>query len=274
MASPCEVLVESDDRDLALELGRLAAAEAWRVERHFSRYRDDNSVAAINRGEALEVDAETADLLDFADECYRISDGLFDITSGVLRRVWRFGPDATPPSADDLAQVLPLIGWHRVDWQRPRIALPPGMEIDFGGIGKEYAVDRACGLLGECAAAPWLVNYGGDLRANRARLDGTAWITGIEHPAETRSAIQTLSLHRGALATSGDVRRSFVHRGVTYGHILHPQTGWPVRGAPRSVTVAAATCTEAGILSTLAMLHGAGAERFLDQQEVRYWCVR
>ena len=96
----------------------------------------------------------------------------------------------------------------------------------------------------------------------------------VIHPEETRTAIESLALRRGALATSGNARRSFVHEGVVYGHILHPLTGWPVRGSPRSVTVAAGTCTEAGILSTLAMLHGADAETFLDQQGVRYWSVR
>jgi len=86
--------------------------------------------------------------------------------------------------------------------------------------------------------------------------------------------VETLALRHGALATSGDVRRSFVHEGVVYGHILHPHTGWPVRDAPRSVTVAAPTCTQAGVLSTLAMLHGPDAEPFLERQEVRYWSIR
>lgn len=276
MASPCELLVETDDRECAEAVARAGAGEAWRIERTFSRYRDDNIVAAINTAgdEPVEVDAETAGLLDFADQCHRLSDGLFDITSGVLRRLWRFGPDARPPSAEAVEALLPAIGWHRVIWQRPCIALPQGMEIDLGGIGKEYAVDRAFALAAARTEAPFLVNFGGDLRANRARHGDTPWIAGIEHPAETRRAVEALALRQGALATSGDVRRSFVHEGVVYGHILHPRTGWPVVGAPRSVTVAAATCTQAGVLSTLAMLHGREAEAFLDAQAVRYWSVR
>ena len=276
MASPCEVLMETADPAHARALGDLAAAEAWRIERTFSRYRDDNIVAAINGsgGAPVEVDAETADLLDFADECHRISDGLFDITSGVLRRIWRFEPEAELPDEAQIADVLRLIGWHRVGWRRPWLELPVGMEIDLGGIGKEYAVDRSFALLGERAEAPYLVNFGGDLRASRARTDDSPWITGIEHPRETRNAVETLALRHGALATSGDVRRSFVHEGVVYGHILHPHTGWPVRDAPRSVTVAAPTCTQAGVLSTLAMLHGPDAEPFLERQEVRYWSIR
>lgn len=276
MASPCEVMVETDARARAAGLGAIAAREAWRIEAAFSRYRKDSVVGCINAsaGATVEVTAETADLLDFADQCHQLSDGLFDITSGVLRRIWQFGPGAMPPSPDQVTEILSLIGWHRVEWCRPRMTLPKGMEVDLGGIGKEYAVDRAFALLEERTDLPFLVNLGGDLRANRARSRGTPWTAGIEHPEETRTAVSTLAVGRGALATSGDVRRSFVHEGKVYGHILHPHTGWPVHGAPRSVTVAAPTCTQAGVLSTLAMLHGAGAEAFLDAQEVPYWRVR
>jgi thiamine biosynthesis lipoprotein len=82
-----------------------------------------------------------------------------------------------------------------------------------------------------------------------------------------------LHLERGALATSGDSRRFVMHDGVRYGHVLNPKTGWPVRHAPASVTVAASSCTEAGLLSTLAILHGARAREFLDEQAVKYWII-
>jgi thiamine biosynthesis lipoprotein len=80
-----------------------------------------------------------------------------------------------------------------------------------------------------------------------------------------------LELERGALATSGDSRRFLIKDGVRYGHILNPRTGWPVANSPRSVTVAASSCTEAGLLSTLALLQGAGAKQYLEEQGVRYW---
>ena len=87
-------------------------------------------------------------------------------------------------------------------------------------------------------------------------------------------AERDLQLRAGALATSGDARRFLLKDGVRYGHILDPRTGWPVRGAPRSVSVAAPSCTEAGVLSTLAMLQGAGAEAWLAAQAVPHWIVR
>ena len=77
-----------------------------------------------------------------------------------------------------------------------------------------------------------------------------------------------------ALATSGDARRFLLKHGVRYSHILDPRTGWPVKDPPRSVTVAAATCLEAGMMATLAMLQGREAEAFLEREKVRAWCIR
>jgi thiamine biosynthesis lipoprotein len=97
---------------------------------------------------------------------------------------------------------------------------------------------------------------------------------GIEALADPARAAKEIELARGALATSGDARRFVLKHGKRFGHILDPRTGWPVEGAPRSVTVAAPTCTQAGMLATFALLHGADAEAFLDAQGVRHWCLR
>ena len=280
MASPCEVLIEGADAALARELVDMACAEARRIEHKFSRYRADSEVARIHaaHGAPVAVDDETAQLLDFAAHCHAASGGLFDITSGVLRAAWRFDGSASVPSPERVAQLRERVGWSHVHWQRPTLALPAGMEIDFGGLGKEYAVDRTLALLRQrSGATPVLVNFGGDLAVSGPRADGRAWQVGIEHPSshgEAAHAAACLELHRGALATSGDARRCLVHEGVRYGHILDPRTGWPVRGAPRSVTVAAASCSEAGVTATLAMLHGDRAEAWLAEQGVTHWVLR
>jgi thiamine biosynthesis lipoprotein len=275
MASPCEVLLPSMEHQAALAIGAIAADEALRVEKKFSRYRSDSVTARIHehRGAPIDVDEETAALIDFASQCHDLSDGLFDITSGVLRRAWRFdGSDRIPePKAVD--RLLPLVGFDKLHWLPPRLTLPAGMELDFGGIGKEYAVDRAFELLAARHAAPFLVNFGGDLRANRRPAHGS-WQVGIERPDAERESTLLLNLERGALATSGDSRRFLLKDGIRYGHILDPRTGWPVPGAPRSVTVAAGSCTEAGLLSTLALLHGSRAQEFLEDQGVRYWILQ
>ena len=275
MATPCELRIETDNAELAERVGGAAERETRRIEWKFSRYRADSVVGKINFGahQGLVVDAETASLLDYAGQCYELSGGLFDITSGVLRRVWRFDGSDKIPNPERVRELLPLIGWSKVSWRPPELTLPPGMEIDLGGIAKEYAVDR---VLEEAALAglPVLVNFGGDLRVNGPRAGGGAWNVAIESVATSGAMAAMLELSQGALATSGDARRFLLRDGIRYGHILNPQTGWPVKDAPRSVTVAAGTCVEAGLTATLAMLQGEDAEVFLKEEGFRAWCIR
>lgn len=273
MASPCELLLEGVDEATARAQLRRAQAEALRIEQRFSRYREDSVVARLYAGRNTWqwVDEETALLLDFAAQCHALSGGLFDITSGVLRHAWRFDGGTQVPSAAAVAALRPRVGWHRLRWQRPRLWLPEGMELDFGGIGKEYAVDRTLALLQAAVPAPTLVNFGGDLACSGPRADGSAWQVGIEQPTGTAGepvAAAVLQLRQGALATSGDARRFVWHEGRRLGHVLDPRSGWPVEGAPRSVTVAAPRCVEAGLLSTLALLRGPGAAAWLREAAV------
>jgi thiamine biosynthesis lipoprotein len=278
MASPCEILLDGVNQKDAKQALALAARETWRLERKFSRYVSGNPVDRINRskGEAVAVDDEMALMLDYATQCHELSEGRFDITSGVLRQAWRFDGSDHLPEREDTDALLKLVGWNRLSWQRPQLTLPEGMEIDFGGIGKEYAVDRV--LLNLRQSLPEgssaLVNFGGDLACSGPRTNGKAWIVGVEDHRKLSGSNETLSLRSGALATSGDSRRYLLRNGVRYGHILDPRTGWPVPDAPHSVTVAAPTCTLAGMLATFAMLQGIGAEHFLEQQEVLFWVQR
>ena len=277
MGSPCEVLCGTDDEFLANDLLDHIADEAWRIEDKFSRYLPDNTVDKINRsnGEVVEVDEETANLLDFAASLHEMSDGRFDITSGALRKAWTFDGSDKIPDDSRVRSILETIGWDKVSWQRPTLALQAGMQIDFGGIGKEYAVDKAASLVNEKSGAPMLLNFGGDIVATGPPDNTNGWQVGVEAlDTSTRKADRVIRLSQGALATSGDARRFLLKDGVRYGHILDPTTGWPVTDAPRSITVAADTCTQAGMLATLAMLQGADAEEFLRTQDIQFWCQR
>ncbi|MEO6339385.1 MAG: FAD:protein FMN transferase [Caulobacteraceae bacterium] len=276
MASPCEVRVETGDADLAARLGQIAEAEAARIEAKYSRYREDSFLSRINAagGEPVTVDGETAALLDYAAQCHDLSGGLFDITSGVLRRIWRFDGSDRVPTRQQVGELLPLIGWDKVDWRRPDLTLPAGMEIDFGGLGKEYAVDSALLKIQAESDVPVLVNFGGDLHVSGPRAKGERWRVAIESVEQRGASEALLELAQGALTTSGDARRFLLKDGVRYSHILDPRTGWPVEDPPRSVTVAAETCMEAGILSTLAMLQGRSAEAFLAKEGVQAWWMR
>jgi len=274
MASPCEVLLEGPSRQRAERLTRVVAHEALRIEHKFSRYRDDNVMARINRaaGRTLEVDSETANLLDYADNGHRLSDGLFDITSGVLRRAWRFDGGDQLPSRQTVEELLPYVGWQRVRWERPYITLQPGMEIDFGGLAKEYAVDRSALLLRQHHDGGAVINFGGDIFVSGARRNGDPWVIAIDDPRESgRESVALVRLTRGGLTTSGDARRFLLKEGVRYSHILDPKSGWPIADGPRSVSVVANSCMEAGMLSTFAMLQGGDAALFLKAQKVPYW---
>jgi thiamine biosynthesis lipoprotein len=275
MASPCEVHVAEPDRALAERIVALAAAEAARIEAKLSRYRPGNVIDAINTagGRPVVVDEETARLLDYAAELFELSDGKFDVTSGVLRRAWRFDGSERVPSREAVDALLPLVGWRRVRWRAPELTLLPGMEIDLGGIGKEYAVDRAAALV-RPLSAHCLLNFGGDLLAVGPQADGRPWRVGVESLHDSAAAAIEIELATGALATSGDARRFLRKDGKRYSHILDPTTGWPVEDAPRSVTVAAPTCTQAGMLATLALLRGRDAEAFLAAQGAQYWALR
>jgi thiamine biosynthesis lipoprotein len=276
MATPCEVRVECDDAVLARQIADAVQAEARRIEQKFSRYRDDSVVGRINAagGRGTAVDAETSHLLDFAAQCFELSNGLFDITSGVLRRAWRFDGSDRLPEPAQIAPLLRLVGWKRASWRPPYFTLPAGMEIDLGGLAKEYAVDRALAAARAITALPVLVNFGGDLAVSGPRADGSRWNVAIASVESNDAMAGMLELAHGALATSGDARRFLLKDGVRYGHILNPRTGWPVKNTPRSVTVAAPSCVEAGMIATLAMLQGKRAEAFLKREGARAWCIR
>lgn len=258
MAAENEVQVHADDAGLAEEAARRAIAEVLRIEAKYSRYRADSVVSTINAnagGAPVAIDPETEQLLDYADECWRQSSGLFDATSGVLRRAWRFDQPRVPRD-EELAPLLALIGWNRVERPAGRVRLPErGMELDFGGFGKEYAVDRAAGVLREAGVASAMVSLAGDLAILGPQPGGSAWRVGVRHPRREGMLLAAIPVSSGAIATSGDYERFIEVEGVRHCHVLDPRTGRAARGF-QSVTVHAPSCLVAGSATTIAMLKG------------------
>ena len=277
MGGPCELLIETPNESSAKRATEIVAAEAWRIEDKFSRYLPNNIVHRINNsdGKTIQIDDETANLIDFAASLFAMSEGRFDITSGVLRKAWKFNGGDQLPEDTTVQEILEIVGWSKASWQRPELVLRPGMQIDFGGIGKEYAVDRAAGLLVASDVGACLLNLGGDLVATQPPADSDGWQVGIDaFDSDSGRAKKLIRLKNGALATSGDARRYILKDGIRYGHILDPTTGWPVANAPRSITIAADTCTQAGMIATLAMLQGEHVEEFLEHQDCQFWWFR
>jgi len=277
MAAENEVQVHADDARVAELAAAAAIAEVKRIEAKYSRYLAESVVSRINRAAgaaAVPVDAETRGLLTFAEACHEQSDGAFDATSGVLRRAWRFDGAHVPTDAQ-LAPLLALIGWPRVELGVEAVRLPSaGMELDFGGFGKEYAVDRAALVLRDAGAQSALVNLAGDLAILGPQPDGSPWRVGIRHPRRDGMLLATLPVSSGGIATSGDYERFMEADGVRHCHILDPRTGRSVHSF-QSVTVHAASCLVAGSASTIAMLKGEeDGLAWLETLGLAHLCVR
>jgi len=275
MKSSCEVVLVAESKNKGQEIATCAVAEVARIERIYSRYRPDSIVSRINAAAGKEFilcDSETLSLLRYADQLYDISSGLFDITSGVLRNAWNFS-DASLPSPQKLSALLPLIEWKRVERKDNEVRLPvEGMELDLGGLGKEYAADKAAMVIYEKGVKSGYVNLAGDIRVIGPKPDGTPWVIGIQDPRHRERTIASIPLYSGALATSGDYERFFEAHGKRYCHIIHPRSGYPVTYW-RSVTVVAPLAITAGSYSTIAMLKEGDGLAFLKDSGLDYLAV-
>ena len=250
------------------KIAQYAISEVLRIETRYSRYCTDSVLSKINRaaeqGTSIEVDEETSALLDYAYACYQKSDKMFDISSGILRKAWDFSSTCLPGNGI-IDQLLPFVGLEKVIWKAPKLIFTlPGMELDFGGICKEYAADRVASVCKDQGINHGLVDLGGDIHAIGPNPNGEPWRIEIRHPRIPETSIATINIERGSLATSGDYERYIDRDGRRYCHIINPFTGWPVRGLS-SVSVIAEQCLVAGNVSTIAMLkENNGVQWLLD----------
>lgn len=330
MACPCELLIATENLQNAQHIATVVAQEVWRIEAKYSRYTAQGITATINnaQGKPTLLDEETLGLFHYAQQLYTLSEGLFDISSGVLKKLWDFrnlphtnepknpSHSKTLPKPNAIAALLPFIGLQKAHIHHNQLTLPKGMQLDFGGIGKEYAADKALQLvLHKNANLPLLINLGGDIVASQS-LAKHPWRIGIcdyavdknnspqndqtqkhstqnhltqnhltqnhqTQTGQTQTAAhnmlapqKSVTLHSGAITTSGINERQWIINGKSYSHLLNPKTGWPIESPPIAVTVAAPTCMQAGMLSTLIMLQGQKAEAFAQQEAIQCWITR
>lgn len=252
--------------------------ELQSMEQQFSRYQPHSWLSQVNQAAGTGVPVLQTPMslawVTYADQAFLHSQGLFDATAGVLRQAWHFKSGQLPDAAQ-IATLLPLIGWDQVQWNQHSIYLPlPGMQLDFGGFGKEYAADYAASRFRGLGVEHGLVNLGGDLAVIGLHPDQQPWQVGVRDPWQTGRAICRLTLSQGGLATSGMYERCIRTDTKCYGHILHPRTGWPVETSWASVTVLAPQCLIAGTLTTVALLQpAADAQHYLDETNLAYVSV-
>ncbi len=237
---------------------------AWvaNFEARYSRFIPDSLIGKINESAGrdwVEIDEECERFFMLCSELTFFTRGAFDPSSLPLIKLWNW--KANPPvipSHAEIEKAKELVGWHKVQRKKGAIFLPkPGMCLDLGGIGKEYAVDRAVQLAEECGLQNVLIDFGRDVKAIGHPMQTPAWHVGLEDANNPGKCWAGVAISGKAVATSGDYCRKFEINGKRYGHILDPRSGYPVDNDCRSVSVIAPTCTIAGILSTTAFVLGA-----------------
>jgi len=263
------------DSAAALAALRAARATVARLDSLLSSYRPDSEVSELGRGAGsgawVDLSPETVRLLVSSLEWARRTDGAFDPTVGPLVEAWGFrgGPPRIPNPAL-LDSVRALVDWRAVlvdrDGRSARLGRA-GMEIDLGGIGKGYALDRAAETMRAAGASAGMLDLGGNVRVfGRGPGPGGTWPIGIRDPRCPERVLGEVDLDSGSVATSGDYERFFERGGERFSHILDPRTGRPVRGVLQ-VTVAAPDGLTADVLSTALFVLGPEAGRRLLVRE-------
>lgn len=258
MGCPCEFklyIPKSGDRKKIVE--HLISTVRY-YEKKYTRFTHSSLTSHINNaagaGKKIRVDAETIHLLQYADTLFYQSNGLFDITSGVLRTVWNF-KHTVIPSQIDLNNIQHIIGWQKVEWNPPYIYLPKiGMQIDFGGFVKEYVADIIAKQAKKLNIQHGLVSLGGDIKVIGTHPDGSPWKVGIQHPQIINKAIATVDLYTGGIASSGDYERFMIINETRYSHLLNPKTGQSIQPYYAGISVIAQDCLVAGSFTTLGLL--------------------
>jgi thiamine biosynthesis lipoprotein len=262
LGTMCEIQYAAPSGD-AQASGFERAVTAWvnAFEAKYSRFRPDSLLSRINAaaGRAwVEIDPEMEAMLKLCETLHFMTQGILDPTALPLIQLWNYKVD-TPriPTAAEIAAALALVGWKKVQRAPGRVFLPQaGMALDFGGFGKEYAVDMAARIAGDHGITSALVDFGHDLRALAAPPGRPAWHIGLEDPRQPGAVSGSMAVIGKGVASSGDYIRRFVVDGKRYGHILDVRTGSPVANGCLQTTVIASSCLQAGVLSTTAFVLG------------------
>jgi len=233
-----------------------------------SHYRRDSPLSRLNREAASRPVAVEPELLEFLGVCLRWSresDGAFDVTVGPLMKTWGFFRDeGRVPGEQELADALAVVGYRHVVLDREAGTVRfdrPGVELDLGGIGKGYAVDRVVELLRRRGIASAVVNLGGSSVYGLGAPPGrAAWAVRIQDPADPGKIALTVKLRDRALSVSGGYARFFERDGVTYAHIMDPRTGRPVQGV-LSVAILCDSATDGDALDNVLFVKGLEAGR-------------
>jgi thiamine biosynthesis lipoprotein len=261
LGTRCEVQFTANSTEQATEFERAAVAWVQAFEAKYSRFRPNSMISRINAAAGrywVEIDEDMEQMLGIGDALFAMTGGVLDPTALPLIWLWDYkSPKPTVPSVEQIAGALQLVGWRKLQRAPGKVFLPRlGMALDFGGFGKEYAVDIVSQIAVQHGITNVLVDFGHDIRALGAPAPRPCWHIGLEDPRKAGTYTGSIGVSGKGIASSGDYLRCFVINGRRYGHIVDPRTGWPVANGCTQATVVADTCLQAGILSTTAFVLG------------------
>lgn len=234
--------------------------EIARLDRLLSISEQDSDIYRINdnAGQFVEVSEETVDLIELCQQISERTDGLFDITSGVLSRLWGFrSGEHRVPTEQEISAALENVDYRKIEIDGSRVKIPVGMQLDLGAIGKGYASQRTHDIFTECGIGSAIVSLGGNVQLCGKKQDGSNWRIAIRHPVKPDDSIAVLSISDQAVVTSGGYQRYFDMDGKRYHHIFNAKTGSPAESGIISSTVICSDGAAADGLSTAMYLLGA-----------------
>ena len=231
----------------------------YALDRLLDRHDTDSAVSALNRSGYTE-DAALVQLIQDAVYLSEETDGAFDPTLAGVLEAWGFGTEhPRVPPEDELARLLEKAGAENVSVSddTTSVTLAPGTQIDLGGIAKGYAGDCVKEIF-ENHGCTGVIDLGGDVVFAGTKEDGSPWRIAVKDPNEPSDFLGTLSVsNECAVVTSGVYERNFTENGVTYHHILDPETGKSAESGLVSVTVICGYGEAADALSTALFVMGA-----------------
>jgi thiamine biosynthesis lipoprotein len=247
MGSTFAVVLYGADRMSLDAAARAALHEAHRLDALLSNYKPDSEWSAVNRAAGSRPVAVSPELFALLADCLRYSaesDGAFDITVGPLMRVWGFyNGEGKLPKRREVEASLRHVGYRHIHLDHAAgtvLFAVPGLELDPGGIGKGYAVDRMVDVLAARGVAMGLVSASGSTIFGRGAPpdEPRGWPITIRRPGDREAVAAQVFLKDMALSTSGSAEKFFWANGRTYAHLIDPRTGYPARGVA-SVSVVA-----------------------------------
>ena len=273
MGTLLEISLYGRETDRCRQALEAAFAEVLRLEDLLSFFKLSSALSRINRLAPygpVKVNPEVISLIQQALAFSRLTHGALDLTISPLMKLWGFRKQEallTPPTMEQIQSILRFVGYQKVivDAENSMVAYQSeGVEIEFGSMGKGYAIDRAVQILKYYGISQALVNFGSSTYALGSPPSKNGWRVAIRNPRNGERAIDTVLLKDCAIGTSGDYEQGRRLNGRWYGHILDPRTGYPVTGTA-CVSVIARTALEADALSTAAFVMGPeSGMRFLE----------